>query len=98
MTRTTLARDRGLTRLAHPRLRVDEERMGGEVQTTLQGSSVGGTGQIGSASAEPVAGAATPLLQLGRFMAAQTGFPLKVHEQRVAAEHRQRRWKIEIGG
>jgi hypothetical protein len=98
MTRTTLARDRGWTRLAHPRLRVDEERMGGEVQTTLQVSSDGGTRQIGSATSEPVAGASTPLLQLGRFMAAQTGLPLEVHEQRAFAEPRKRQWKIEIGG
>ena len=31
-------------------------------------------------------------------MAAQTGFPLEVHEQRAFAEPRKRQWKIEIGG
>jgi hypothetical protein len=96
MTRTAPAR--GWTRLTHPRLRVDEERMGGEVQTTLQVSSDGGTRQIGSGCSEQVAGVATPLLQLGRFMAAQTGFSLEVHERRAPAEPRKRQWKIEIGG
>lgn len=96
MTRPVLTRNGGWTRLAHPRLRVDEARVGDEAQTTLRVFSDGGTRQIGSASLETVAGASTPLLQLGRFMAAHTGLPLEARETIAPADPRRHRWNFEI--
>jgi hypothetical protein len=70
------------TRLADPRLRIDERYRGEQVDTSLQVVSARGAQTVGSATSRPAPGEATPLVQLGRFMAAQTGFPLQVNRMR----------------